>query len=91
MQQPAVFVSHGSPMTALEKGPYADALAQFGKTVDPRTILVISAHWEEPGIRIAAGVHPEMIYDFGGFPQELYELKYDAPGSPSLAGGWRLS
>jgi 4,5-DOPA dioxygenase extradiol len=85
MQQPAVFISHGSPMTAVEKGPYADALAQFGKTVDPRAIVVISAHWEEPGIGIAAGAHPKLIYDFGGFPRELYELKYDAPGSPTLA------
>jgi len=84
---PAVFVSHGSPMTALEKGPYAQALAQFGKTVDPAAIVVISAHWQEPGIRIAAGTHPELIYDFGGFPAELYQLKYDAPGSPELAGG----
>jgi len=85
MQQPAVFVSHGSPMTALDNGEYARALGQFGKTVNPRLMVVISAHWEEPGIRIAAGAHPELIYDFGGFPQELYELKYDAPGSPTLA------
>jgi 4,5-DOPA dioxygenase extradiol len=83
--QPAVFISHGSPMTALEQGKYSRALAQFGKTVDPRAIVVISAHWQEPGIRIAAGAHPELTYDFGGFPQELYEIKYDAPGSPSVA------
>lgn len=49
--------------------------------------MVISAHWQEPGIRIAAGAHPELIYDFGGFPQELYELKYDAPGSAGLDAG----
>ena len=72
-------------MTALEKGSYAEALAQFGRSVDPSAIVVISAHWQEPGIRIAAASHPELIYDFGGFPQELYEIKYDAPGSPSLA------
>jgi 4,5-DOPA dioxygenase extradiol len=83
--QPAVFVSHGSPMTALENGTYAQALAVFGNSVNPRAILVISAHWEEPAIRIASGERPELIYDFGGFPGALYELKYEAPGSPELA------
>lgn len=82
---PAVFVSHGSPMTALDHGPYGKALAAFGKTVEPRAIVVISAHWQEPGIRIASGPKPELIYDFGGFPRELYELRYDAPGSPEVA------
>ena len=82
---PAVFVSHGSPMTALEQGGYAKALAAFGKTVEPRAIVVISAHWQEPGILIASGTKPELIYDFGGFPRTLYELRYDAPGSPELA------
>jgi 4,5-DOPA dioxygenase extradiol len=82
---PAVFVSHGSPMTALDRGPYAEALAAFGKRVEPSAIVVISAHWQEPGIRIASGAKPELIYDFGGFPQELYELRYDAPGAPELA------
>jgi 4,5-DOPA dioxygenase extradiol len=82
---PAVFVSHGSPMAAMDHGPYAKALAAFGKTVEPRAIVVISAHWQEPGIRIASGAKPELIYDFGGFPRELYELRYDAPGSPELA------
>ncbi len=83
--QPAVFVSHGSPMTALENGPYAQALVAFGNSVNPQAILVISAHWEEPGIRIASGARPELIYDFGGFPRALYELKYEAPGSPEVA------
>ncbi len=82
---PAVFVSHGSPMTALDQGDYAKALAAFGRTVEPKAIVVISAHWQEPGIRIASGARPEVIYDFGGFPLELYELRYDAPGSPELA------
>ena len=84
-QLPAVFVSHGSPMTVLDDGPYAHALAAFGKTVEPQAILVISAHWQEPNIRIATSPNPELIYDFGGFPRELYEIKYGAPGSPDLA------
>ncbi len=83
--QPSVFVSHGSPMTALENGPYAQALAAFGSSVNPRAIIVMSAHWEEPAIRIASAPRPELIYDFGGFPRALYELKYEAPGSPELA------
>ncbi|MGB9235781.1 MAG: class III extradiol ring-cleavage dioxygenase [Terriglobales bacterium] len=83
--QPSVFVSHGSPMTALENGPYAEALAVFGGSVEPQAILVISAHWQEAGIRIASGVRPKLIYDFDGFPRALYEIKYEAPGSPELA------
>lgn len=84
-EQPTVFVSHGSPMTALDKGAYGAALAKFGGSVKPKAIALISAHWQEPGIRIASGARPGMIYDFGGFPRQLYELKYDAPGSPDLA------
>jgi 4,5-DOPA dioxygenase extradiol len=72
-------------MAALDPGPYADALAAFGKTVSPRVLIVISAHWEGSGVRIASAARPELIYDFGGFPRELYELKYPAPGSPDVA------
>jgi 4,5-DOPA dioxygenase extradiol len=85
--QSAVFVSHGSPMTALEKGAYAGALARFGASHAPKAIVIISAHWQNPeaNIGITAGAHPELLYDFGGFPRELYELEYGAPGSPALA------
>lgn len=72
-------------MTALDQGSYAQALAAFGRSVRPAAILAISAHWEEPGIRIASASQPELIYDFGGFPRALYQLKYRAPGSPDLA------
>ena len=83
--QPSVFVSHGSPMAALDDGPYRAALAAFGKSVDPRGIIVISAHWQEGQVRIASGSRPQLIYDFAGFPRALYEMKYGAPGSPALA------
>jgi len=83
---PVAFISHGSPMVALERGPYAEALEKFGRSLSPAAILAISAHWEESlGIRIAAAQRPKLIYDFGGFPAPLYQLKYDAPGSPALA------
>lgn len=82
---PSAFVAHGSPMTALNHGPYANALAEFGKALQPDAILVISAHWQSRGIRIASSPRPQLIYDFGGFPRELYELRYDAPGAPDLA------
>jgi len=72
-------------MTALGDGAYARALEAFGKTVEPKAILVVSAHWQEPGITIAAGKKPELIFDFGGFPPELYRHRYDASGSPELA------
>ena len=86
MALPVVFISHGSPMVALERGPYAEALEKFGSSINPAAILVVSAHWDESlGIRIAAAQRPKAIYDFGGFPAPLYQMKYDAPGSPTLA------
>ena len=83
---PAVFVSHGSPMVAIQTGPYQDALAQFGRTVRPRAILAISAHWgSSTTISVAGVARNRTICDFGGFPALLYELTYSAPGDPELA------
>jgi 4,5-DOPA dioxygenase extradiol len=84
---PALFVGHGSPMMALEDDAYTKALHGFGKSVqDVEAIVVISAHWErELPVRVTASQRPELIYDFFGFPQDLYDLEYPAKGDPALA------
>jgi len=84
---PALFVSHGSPMTALEDSAYTRALEAFGAGLPPpRAIAVVSAHWEAPWpVRVTAHARPPLIYDFGGFPEPLYRLTYPAPGAPGLA------
>ncbi|EHR73576.1 hypothetical protein BurJ1DRAFT_4790 [Burkholderiales bacterium JOSHI_001] len=87
---PALFLSHGSPMTALETTPATAFMQSLGNTIDtrfgrPRAIVAVSAHTltREP-VLLAAPRH-EAIYDFGGFPDALYRLRYDAPGAPDLA------
>ena len=83
---PAVFVSHGSPMVAIQSGPYQDALAEFGRATKPKAIVAISAHWGSGDtIGITASGRHSTIHDFGGFSPELYTLTYDAPGSPEMA------
>ncbi len=83
---PVAFVSHGSPMVALDGGPYAQALEKFGAAFTPRAILVISAHWEHAhSVLITAAERPKLLYDFGGFPPALYDLTYEAAGDPALA------
>ncbi|RKO91363.1 Extradiol ring-cleavage dioxygenase, class III enzyme, subunit B, partial [Blyttiomyces helicus] len=82
---PTLFLSHGSPMMAVEKDVTTDFFKQLGArlvtTYHPKAILIISAHWEVPGNRVAVTTKS----DFGGFPKELYEVKYDAIGNPALA------
>lgn len=90
MHFPALFVSHGSPMIALEPGATGAFLRHLGQTLDrrfgrPRAVLAVSAHTTARSPVLLGGAQHEAIYDFGGFPQALYELRYDAPGAPDLA------
>lgn len=88
MKSPAVFFSHGAPTLAIEPGEYGRALEKFGATLvpRPRALVVFSGHFEEPlPARATAAARPPLIYDFGGFPDEMYRIRYPAPGDPELA------
>jgi len=85
-RQPTLFLSHGSPMHAVQPGAAGKAWEELGKTLSrPRAVLIASAHWETSVPMLTGNRQPATIHDFGGFPAELYKLRYPAPGAPDLA------
>lgn len=83
---PAVFIGHGSPMSAIETSATTQAWAKLAQQFPkPRAIVVVSAHWTSHGVRVTSSQRPGTIHDFGGFPRALYEMQYPAPGEPALA------
>lgn len=88
MNLPAIFVGHGSPMNAVATNEYTEAWSQLGAELKPdvRSVLIISAHWATRGaLAVTTSNQPGVLYDFYGFPDQLYQVKYDAPGEPALA------
>ena len=82
-RQPTLFLSHGSPLHAVQPGVAGTAWATLGKTLPrPRAVLIVSAHWETSVPMLTGNPRPATIHDFGGFPAELYQLRYAAPGAP---------
>jgi 4,5-DOPA dioxygenase extradiol len=85
-RMPAIFFGHGNPMNALLANSYTAAWAAMGIRIPrPRAIVSISAHWFIPGTAVTGVSRPRTIHDFGGFPRELYQVQYAAPGEPQLA------
>jgi 4,5-DOPA dioxygenase extradiol len=83
---PTLFISHGSPMLAVEPGVYGCAWKQIADSLPrPRAILVVSAHWTTHQPVVSTAAQPVTIHDFGGFPSTLYDIHYPAPGAPVLA------
>jgi 4,5-DOPA dioxygenase extradiol len=83
---PVLFIGHGSPMNGIEDTEFSRRWTQMAKEIPtPKAVLVVSAHWFTKGTLITAMDFPKTIHDFGGFPQELFDVQYKAPGNPLLA------
>jgi 4,5-DOPA dioxygenase extradiol len=81
-----VFIGHGSPMNAIADNKYSKFLNRYGQSINlPKAIIVISAHWLTKGTYITGNAKPEQIYDFWGFPDEVYNVKYSPQGYPEIA------
>ena len=83
---PVLFIGHGSPMNGIEDNEFSNRWKAMAKEIPvPAAVLVVSAHWFSNGTRITAMDFPKTIHDFGGFPQQLFDVQYKAPGNPVLA------
>lgn len=86
-KMPVLFIGHGNPMNAILENSFTQNLSAIGKDIKgtPKAILVISAHWLTRGTYVSTNPTPQTIYDFGGFPEKLYQVVYPSPGSPEYA------
>ncbi len=85
-KMPAFFIGHGNPMNAIYDNAFTKKLNTIRNTISkPKAILVISAHWITKGTYVSTNPHPKTIYDFGGFPDKLFRVKYEPSGAPELA------